>query len=183
MIYERIKDALILWNEKSIDGACISILIAVAATARKRYPRSILKKDKDAYQKFILDEMGIITGGPDKGVKFYFNGNYKVPLERILYEFLRCKLIHEGALPTEFDFTEPVIENGKKYNVLNLHGLVVGIPIGWIWNLARATVKAPENKEEFIGQKIVFPSDYPENAGLKLDYPDEDPARTGIDNI
>jgi hypothetical protein len=183
MILNRIKDSIILWKEKSIDGACISILIAAAATTRKRYPKNIIKYDRDAYQKFILDEMGTITGGPSSEVKFYFNGRYKVPLEEILYEFLRCNLVHEARLPIEFNFTEPVTENGDKYNVLSLHDPVIGIPIGWIWNLARAIVKAPENDKEFIGHNIIFPNEYPADAGLKLDYPDEDPARTGIDNI
>ena len=95
MIRDRIEDAQILWKSSRIEGAFISVLIAVAATAKKRYPQKKFK-DNERYRKFLLDEMGSITGGPSTNVKFYHNGKYKVPLENIIYNILRCKLVHEG---------------------------------------------------------------------------------------
>ena len=44
-------------------------------------------------------------------------------------------------------------------------------------------LNAPENSDEFRDVQIQIPSEYPSNAGLVLEYPDDDPQRTGIDGI
>lgn len=180
MIGSRIKDALILYENGSTEGAFICILIAVAATARKRYSRKEYPNDSEVFKKFLLDEMGTITGGPDSGVAFYCDGKYSVALEHIIYKILRCSLVHEGYSPQELRFTEPVIENGKTFNHLDLETDVIGLPTGWIWNLARVVISAPENHGEF---NIVLPEKYPHDAGIKLTYPDNDPARSGVPGI
>jgi len=179
MIRDRIEDALILWKSNRIEGAFVSILIAVAATAKKRYSRKKFK-DNEIYKKFLLDEMGSITGGPSQNVKFYHNGKYKVPLENIIYNILRCELIHEGATPQTIHFEEPILDNRKIYNTLKLYD-PIGFPIGWIWNLARIVINAPENADEFRNVKIQIPIEYPNNAGIMVSYPEDDPKRTGID--
>lgn len=147
----RIEEAKILWNAGRKEGAFILVLIAVAATSRKRYPKPIL--DSEAFKQFILDEMGTITGGPDKNVAFPFMGNDKTPLEDILYYHLRCQLVHEGAMPESIVFTQPKIEKGKRYNVLKLTD-PLGFPEGWVPNLVKAVVEAPENSNLFNSSDI-----------------------------
>lgn len=162
-VRERIEDAKALWETGRKEGAFIQILIAAAATARKRYPKPPPKTplipgrrpqpgepapDNVAFRTFILDEMDKITGGMKYNVAFPFQGSDKVPLEHILYNQLRCHLLHEGETPKSIVFTEPVIENGKSYSVLKLTD-PLGFPEYWLWNLARAVAQAPENADLF----------------------------------
>ena len=124
------------------------MLIAVAATSRKRYPRSKVRRDGEAFKRFVLDEMGTVTGGPSVNVAFPFRGNDRTPLEEIIYHHLRCQLVHEGAMPETIEFTSPEVKDGKVYNVLRLRD-PLGFPEGWVFNLAQAAREAPENAQEF----------------------------------
>jgi hypothetical protein len=162
-IRRRIEDARVLWQAGRKEGAFSQILIAVAATARKRYPpppkgakpvpddqRPHLgegARDGNAFKTFILDEMETITGGPKYNVAFPFQGQV-TPLEDILYENIRCVLVHEGGLPDNISLSEPVHEGKKKLNVVQLRD-PLGFPEGWINNLLIAVVQAPENKPIF----------------------------------
>jgi hypothetical protein len=155
----RIDDAVALWNQGRKEGAILQILVAAAATAKKRYPKPTKRNpaakgrpykgeaatDSIGFKTFILDEMGTITGGPKYGVAIPFKGKDKVPLEDILYEHLRCPMIHEGESPSIY-FTESFEEDGRSYSVMKLND-PLGFPEMWIWNLARAVVQSPENAD------------------------------------
>ena len=163
-VIERIEDAKLLWNAGRKEGAFVQILIAVAATARKRYPKppkgvkpvrddqrprpGEYAKDDKSFKTFMLDEMDKITDGMKYHVAFPFQGNDKTPLEDILYTHLRCHMVHEGETPPTITFTEPVIEDGKSYSVLKLTD-PLGFPEMWMWNLARVVAQAPENRDLF----------------------------------
>jgi len=54
-IRERLDDARILFAQGRRDGALLSVLIAVAATSRRRYPRTTMRDD-EAFIRFLLDE-------------------------------------------------------------------------------------------------------------------------------
>ena len=82
-IADRLEEARLLWSQGRKEGAFIMILIAAAATSRKRYPRETLSwakkkndgtrkemEDGEAFKRFILDEMGDIIGGPKYNVTF-----------------------------------------------------------------------------------------------------------------
>lgn len=145
---DRLDDARLLWSKGRKEGAFVMVLIAVAATSRKRYPQSRVKSDGEAFKKFVLDEMGTITGGPSLNVAFPFKGQQSVPLEEILYRHLRCQLVHEGAMPESIVFTQPQLKNGRFCNVLRLRD-PLGFPEGWIENLLCAVCEAPENADLF----------------------------------
>jgi len=136
----------VLWNAGHKEGAFILVLVATAATARKRYPRP--EKDSISFRRFLSDEMGIITGGPKYNVAFPFQGRDKVPLTEIIYHHLRCQLVHEGEMPHTITFSPPLVHDGQLCNVLKLED-PLGFPEGWVWNLADAVARAPENKAEF----------------------------------
>ena len=51
-IRNRIDDALILWENGREEGAFLSALIAVAATARLSYPKM---KDRECFEQFLRD--------------------------------------------------------------------------------------------------------------------------------
>jgi hypothetical protein len=181
MLRNRIDDAVFLASHGRTSGSLLSVLVAVAATARKRYPKSRYS-DREAFEGFITDEMSKITGGAQRGVKFYYNGVYDVPLEQVLYKIIRCQLVHEGYLPDELSFSMPVEEGGKAYNVLGLYD-PIEIPIGWIWNLAAAVMEAPENADEFAVGHVQLPSYYRKNATIKAEVPKEGPARLGVKGL
>ncbi|OAI50935.1 hypothetical protein AYO44_17380 [Planctomycetaceae bacterium SCGC AG-212-F19] len=88
-----------------------------------------------------------LTGGPKYNVAFPFHGEV-TPLEDILYEHLRCVLIHEGGMPDGIILTPPRFENGKKLNVMELRD-PWGFPEGWVNNLLSIVVLAPENEPLF----------------------------------
>ena len=163
-VRERIEDAKLLWQTGRKEGAFIMILIAVAATARKRYPKppkgakpvpegqrpwtGEYANDGTAFKTFLLDEMDKITGGMKYTVAFPFRGTGKVPLEDILYAHLRCHMVHEGETPPTITFTEPVMKDGKSQSVLRLRD-PLDLPEFWLWNMARVVTQAPENRDLF----------------------------------
>jgi hypothetical protein len=163
-VRDRIEEAIHQWAAGRKVGACVPLLIAVAATARKRYPKPTKAKpavpsgvrpwpgepagDKVAFTTFILDEMLTITGGKLKyNVAFPFQGRNAVPLEEILYTHLRCPLIHEAEAKAIY-FTPTEVIDGKTCSVLKLND-PLGFPESWISNLCHVVVTAPENKGEF----------------------------------
>src|SRR5687767_4700977 len=117
-IRDRLEDARILASAGRREGAFVQVLIAAAATSRKRYGRHEWD-DNESFKNFIYDEMGVITGGPKYAVAFEFLGK-ETPLEDILYHHLRCQLVHEGEMPESVRFTEPVVEDGESFNALHL---------------------------------------------------------------
>ena len=143
-VRERLEDARVLFAAGRQQGAFVSVLIATAATSRKRYPRDEWD-DSGSFRNFIYDEMGVITRGPKYAVAFPFRGR-KTPLEDIFYYHLRCELVHEGSMPETIVFTEPLLEDGKVSNRLHL-GTPLGFPVGWIEQLATANWLAPENDD------------------------------------
>jgi hypothetical protein len=169
-VRERVDDAVCLWKNGRQYGALLCLLVAVAATSRKRYPKpppgkkgederkgtgpvrlypgEYAKSDRVAFESFLYDEMFTLTGKKMKyGVAFPFRGKPSVPYETILYEFLRCPLVHEADVKGFF-FTPSVIENGKVLHQLKLTD-PFGIPEQWVWNLAEAVSSVPENKGMF----------------------------------
>ena len=143
-VRDRLEDARTLSAAGRRQGAFVAVLIAAAATSRKRYPRNEWD-DSESFRNFIYDEMGVITGGTKYGVAFPFKGR-TMPLEDILYYHLRCQLLHEGSMPESIVFTNPTVEDGKVSNILHF-GTPLGFPSGWIERLATAIWLAPENDD------------------------------------
>jgi len=138
-IKNRIKDAQILYANGQEEGALLSVLIAVAATSRKRYPRDKMS-DKDAFIKFVGEEMKTITGCVQNfNIKFR---NKVMPLQNLLYKFIRCELAHEAQLPEDIIF-EP--GNSLKVSVTDN---CITFSDGLIDGLCRAVCNATENKDE-----------------------------------
>lgn len=104
-VADRLHEARVQYRSGLKVGALISLVIAVAATARKRYPRKRYG-DKASFTGFLRDEM--IRGGfwgprlhllvlmPFRGTDW--------PLEDILYGVLRCNLVHEATLAIDAQY-------------------------------------------------------------------------------
>lgn len=103
-VYARIEDAGVLADSGRFEGALLMLLVAVAATARKRYPlgtpsaRRPKQKmgDREAFILFLRDEMWRLVREHSDVV--LFRGR-KRPIEDFLYEFLRCELVHNAIVP------------------------------------------------------------------------------------
>ena len=98
-IVSRLDEAKLLYLNGFKEGALISLLVAVAATARDRYPRDRYSDNK-SFKGFLKD--GMCNGdfwGPNIYLlaKMDFQGKVQ-PLENILYDIIRCDLLHESKL-------------------------------------------------------------------------------------
>ena len=95
-IRERVEDATLLWNTERREGAFLVALVAVAARARREYPRPA--SDRDAFERFIESRFRL-------RISIEFRGELR-PLERVFYKWMRCELVHDGGLPVDLRFME-----------------------------------------------------------------------------
>ena len=105
-VQARVEDAGMLADNGRYEGAMLLLLIAVAATSRKRYPRGMLSKkypkkkmsDGEAFTTFLKDEMRRLVKEHDD---FIVYDGEKKPVEEFLYKYLRNQLVHEGRTPID----------------------------------------------------------------------------------
>lgn len=133
----RVNDALFLWKNDRSEGAFLSALIAVAATARKRYPELT---DRDAFEQFLVDAHTV-------RISIEYRGEVH-PVEHIIYKWLRCELVHEGAVPVDIEFI-PDEGPGLSLRAGGAPEYVLKLSHGWFHHLVNAAVTAPENRELF----------------------------------
>lgn len=133
-IRNRLEDAKVLINNDRLEGALLSILIAVAATSRKRYQRPI--SDKEAFTRFLEEQMLKITGFV-KNFNLKFRGKM-ITLQDLLYTFVRCELAHEAEVPSDIAFEK------DKYRY-SVQADKIILPYELINGLTRAVTEAPEN--------------------------------------
>lgn len=147
IIRARVEDAEILWRQGRKEGAWAMALIAAAATSRKRYPRPA--KDNEAFKSFIRDVLPTLMygkslhGTPNPRIIFD-----QTPVEDIIYEHLRCNLVHEGEPSPDVAFSESKLIDGKLQAQLAVGSPNV-IPDFWVVHLLKAVREAPENAAEF----------------------------------
>jgi len=147
-IKDRIKDADILFNLGRKEGALLLVLVAVAATSRKRYPKSEIEYDGEAFRKFVSEEMSKCASGWKEGTKVDIKFRRRfLCMPRELYKFVRCNLAHEAELPDFILFKE---EDGFNISVLNNEKLIISDTI--FQYLKKIVIEAPENSDQFYFQ-------------------------------
>ncbi len=95
-ILARVEDALLLWDNGRKEGAFLSVLIALAATSRLRFPDCKAVSDRDAFVRFMESACA-------GRISVEYRGEC-LPVEQILYKWIRCQLVHEGGLPVDIQF-------------------------------------------------------------------------------
>lgn len=150
-IRARLDDAGFLYANGRRDGALLSVLVAVAATSRRRYPRD-RHKDSDAFTQFVAEEMPVITAG---GVKNFFvrvpgaeSTEYpdgSMPLGVCFYRFVRCNLAHEATLPSNVEF----IATGAGGFQVEITDEKIRLSDSFMDGLSHAVIYAPENADVF----------------------------------
>lgn len=95
-VQERAADARLLWEAGRREGAFLMALVAVAARARRDYPRPT--RDHAAFERFIRSRFRPRISAEFRGQLY--------PLERIFYKWMRNELVHEGGLPVDVRFKD-----------------------------------------------------------------------------
>lgn len=137
-ISDHIDDALFLWKSGRKEGALLFALIAVAATARLRYPKM---KDRDCFEHFLHD-----THLPVLRVEYRGECH---PFEHIFYKWLRCQLVHEGGLPLDIHFIGDDVPGSMSVRAGGAPEYILKIGHGWFNHLIGSVIQAPENSERF----------------------------------
>lgn len=169
-IREQVEDAAFLAQHGRYVGAFTTLMLAVAASSRRTFPKgtkSIEKptedmSDREAFTLFLGGRIRKIlfgdSGGPDignSGISVQFRSKQH-DVAYILYKFYRCELVHDGELPEDVEFTAPEKGVASGLNIAN-QGLRVSInagdkmtlDYGWINLLINAVVNARCNGSEF----------------------------------
>jgi len=165
----QVEDAIFLADNNRYLGALTNLMLAIAASSRKTFPKgntgslkdpSKKMGDSEAFTLFIGgrirkllfgDFSGPQTG--NSGISVNFKGK-QYDLAFILYKFYRCELVHEGELPEGIEFSAP--DPSGQLTVSN-SGLSVSISCGdkmildygWIQLLVEAVVNARCNGDIF----------------------------------
>lgn len=152
-IQNRLEDAKYLIEQGRYEGALTSLLIGVAATARKRFPKGVVpsianpkKKmgDGESFETFVSQQIREITDANSFSVMFE---GKKRSLGEVLYSLLRCYLLHEGELSPKVEFVPDSVRGGL--SVVNDSGppekLIFSQSL--VIFLADLVARAPENAD------------------------------------
>ncbi len=142
-VRERLEDAQRLFQMGRTQGALLSVLVAVAATSRKRRP--LPERDGIAFKKFVAEETLAITGGAVLNFFVRFRGR-EIKLEDFLYRFVRCELAHEARLPDDVEFADGAAPGDLAIDVSDSR---IAMSNTWMDGLGKAVHFAPENTAEF----------------------------------
>ncbi len=140
-IKNRIEDAIFLWQNDKFEGALLSVLIAVAATARLRFSDRNKITDKEAFERFLNESSKIKT-------KVEFRGECR-PIENIFYKWLRCELVHEGTSPPDIKFVPSKEPNALMIRAGGAPEYTLKLSDNWFQHLVGIVVQSPENKGVF----------------------------------
>jgi hypothetical protein len=135
-IRDRIDDAMLLWKNGRHEGALLCALVALAATAQRRYPKVA---DGERFERFWAEAHPAVIGVEYRG--------QCQRIEHVLYKWLRCQLIHEAQLPPDLKFTREAEPNIMSVRAGGAPEYVLKIGHGWFHEIIRRVVNAPENKD------------------------------------
>ena len=147
---DRVKEAVDKMNLGEPVNALIQVCIAVDATAGKEYPKT---KVGERNKKFLRNNQAFLTRvafgklevGGDILLQFEDeNGKRETKkLEEVLYDLVRCVLLHEGELSERVMIT-PKLEFGFSKDRKFL------LSAGLIWGMLLAVIGSPVNSIERV---------------------------------
>ncbi|MEZ8704136.1 hypothetical protein AB6D74_20035 [Vibrio cyclitrophicus] len=163
----QVEDAIFLKENGRHLGALTNLVLAVAASSRKTFPKGTKSfenpkkemKDWEAFTLFIGGRIRKILfgdfGGPEtgnSGISVNFKGKQH-DVAYILYKYYRCELIHEGELPEDIEFkpseNEQVSTGNSGLSISISCGNTMVLDYGWIDLLVNAVVYARCNGKLF----------------------------------
>ncbi len=159
-IASRVAEAARHLVERDYESAMIALCIALDATARKMFPKLATNRDTGkrctAFVNANLDIItsvgfgGAILAAPGSTLRLKTPGSpgSLTELERIIYETLRCTLLHEASLPDKVRFSEDVFYGERDGHFF--------IPVAMIYALLLAIIGAPCNSGYHIPEDWVI---------------------------
>src|SRR5205085_11978480 len=140
-IRTRVEDAIFLWEHGRLEGGFLSVLVAVAASARRQFPDRKAVGDRESFERFLSNAHTV-------RISIEYRGECH-PIEHIFYKWLRCELVHEGSIPIDIQFM-----SGEKPGVLSVRAggtpeYVLKISHGWFYHLVNLVIRATVNIDEF----------------------------------
>lgn len=168
-IREQVEDATYLAQHGRYVGALTTLMLAVAASSRRTFPKGTKSREKPKEEMSDREAFTLFLGGRIRKILF---GDFGSPDEGtsgisvafraaqhdiafILYKYYRCELVHDGELPEDVEFSA-VNRPAAGLNISN-RGLQVSIGTGnkmvldhgWIDLLREAVTSARCNGAEF----------------------------------
>lgn len=123
-IRERLADAELLWDAGRREGALFSVLTAVTAAARDVAPPGA--KDGEAFRAFVAHDPFMRTQVEHRG--------QLVPLDHLLWKWLRCEVAHRGGLPVDIKMFAPDGERDtRSVQAGGAPLFCVRLSDGWYW--------------------------------------------------
>ena len=167
-VRDRIEDSKLLFHSGKLEGALISVLLAVAGTSRKRYPGTTKMGDRAAFEQFLKDERSKLTGEKEVSIEF---GGETFTLEGILYKFVRNCLVHEAELDrhVSFDYGDFLVDKRGTTDYFTFSSELV-------LRLAYVVETSPENKSVFPEgryDRLPEPVDLMRTAVVKYQWGDQ----------
>jgi hypothetical protein len=143
-IRDRVEDALLLWKHGHHEGGLLNILVAIAASARKQYPRPCT--DCDSFVTFLEPRIVKASHVSIEGIQFR---DEMLTPAKLFYTWFRCQLVHEGELPIDTEF----IDKGNSLLVKAGGGPRPPLQIShaWFWVLVATVSEADERGGDQTG--------------------------------
>jgi hypothetical protein len=149
-VTDRIDDARILYSQGRRHGSLLSVLIAVTATARKRFPPNTPSRadsskpmgDIEAFSTFLHDELGRMNVPVDSPLQFRGRAT---TFEMLLYRFVRNELAPKADQAIEIQF-HPATGDAVEIEVID-DQLILSDNI--LDRLGRTVTQSPENQSLF----------------------------------
>jgi len=149
----QVADAMRKLSAGHFEDAIVSASVALSATARLEYPTD---RDKAACRKFLENNLPIISkiGWVSFGISQPINFRYRRldprspgicvrTMPEMLYDVVRCTVIHEARLPDNLRFTnQSLIQTGQNGELV--------LPIDIIYGLLISIVASPKNADQKI---------------------------------
>jgi hypothetical protein len=98
---DRVEDAKFLWREGRRGSGLLLVCVGVAARARREYPGT---GDGNAFARLVADHLSASISVEFRGTLW--------PIERLLYTWVRCELVHTGAVPLDIEIDDGLRHEG-----------------------------------------------------------------------
>ena len=170
-IGKRVTEAIEKYQARDFEGALIPACIAIDATAKKEFPK--VKTVGARYKSFLRNYMWMIglvglRGIVARNIRLkYIPPNLKpgpdgcVPIEDILYEIIRCGLLHEAGVADYIVLSDDVIlgYDGDRYVIsaalpLGLTVAAMISPTNSIEKLANPKFTITIGRKKFVASQL-----------------------------
>jgi len=136
-IKDRIEDALFLWDTGRHESAFLMALIAVSAVSRQTYPKM---KDRQAFVQFLTEADSV-------RISVEYRGEIQT-MEHILYKWLRCQLVHEGAIPVDIQFVLDEEQGAMSVRAGGAPEFILKLGTGWFHHLIAVAMKPLKSRAD-----------------------------------